>query len=136
MTGRNDGLEYHTFLHHSQTTMKQAFMEAMLEYHTFLHHSQTPLEAYVHTFSLEYHTFLHHSQTSNSKMTCHHLHKLRHSNSFTTIISNHMIVINTKSSHKTLYQKISHLSLSIIYWFTSSDNLLCTFSINRSAISL
>ena len=34
-----------------------------LEYHTFLHHSQTVNEFHIKVFTLEYHTFLHHSQT-------------------------------------------------------------------------
>ena len=34
-------LEYHTFLHHSQTVKPQSYGGDTLEYHTFLHHSQT-----------------------------------------------------------------------------------------------
>ena len=45
------------------------------EYHTFLHHSQTTDHPFTHLFTFEYHTFLHHSQTSNLKMNCFHLHK-------------------------------------------------------------
>ena len=45
------------------------------EYHTFLHHSQTTVSEFNSRFQFEYHTFLHHSQTSNLKMNCFHLHK-------------------------------------------------------------
>ena len=45
------------------------------EYHTFLHHSQTSNKAKNSQHWFEYHTFLHHSQTSNLKMNCFHLHK-------------------------------------------------------------
>ena len=45
------------------------------EYHTFLHHSQTSFSSWITSSSFEYHTFLHHSQTSNLKMNCFHLHK-------------------------------------------------------------
>ena len=34
-------LEYHTFLHHSQTDKAVKYDITELEYHTFLHHSQT-----------------------------------------------------------------------------------------------
>ena len=34
-------LEYHTFLHHSQTEGMNDIAITELEYHTFLHHSQT-----------------------------------------------------------------------------------------------
>ena len=33
--------EYHTFLHHSQTSCLQNRNRPQFEYHTFLHHSQT-----------------------------------------------------------------------------------------------
>ena len=45
------------------------------EYHTFLHHSQTSHTIRILLAEFEYHTFLHHSQTSNLKMNCFHLHK-------------------------------------------------------------
>ena len=45
------------------------------EYHTFLHHSQTTAMPGDTISEFEYHTFLHHSQTSNLKMNCFHLHK-------------------------------------------------------------
>ena len=45
------------------------------EYHTFLHHSQTVIRQIIEHSQFEYHTFLHHSQTSNLKMNCFHLHK-------------------------------------------------------------
>ena len=35
-------LEYHTYLHHSQTRKEVFHYERKLEYHTYLHHSQTP----------------------------------------------------------------------------------------------
>ena len=73
-----DLLEYHTFLHHSQTALLLVCPLLLLEYHTFLHHSQTFQEYVLHTGTLEYHTFLHHSQTSNSKMKCYHRHKTRY----------------------------------------------------------
>ena len=57
-------LEYHTFLHHSQTRNVFNYVLLQLEYHTFLHHSQT-YECLIYSSALlEYHTFLHHSQTS------------------------------------------------------------------------
>ena len=61
-----------------------------LEYHTFLHHSQTLMILIVVKFMLEYHTFLHHSQTSNSKIKCYHRHKnkvlkLNYSINFTSV---------------------------------------------------
>ena len=71
-------LEYHTFLHHSQTVHRRLLQEFSLEYHTFLHHSQTLDKRPLTVRELEYHTFLHHSQTSNSKMKCYHLHKTRY----------------------------------------------------------
>ena len=67
--------EYHTFLHHSQTTSTATIPSASFEYHTFLHHSQTSDEYVEGEDEFEYHTFLHHSQTSNLKMNCFHLHK-------------------------------------------------------------
>ena len=117
-------LVYHTFLHHSQTSLggdtakaglctihfyiilKLVFVNilfatslctihfyiilkhplsgissgSLLVYHTFLHHSQTDSDPKICSSGLVYHTFLHHSQTSNSKMKCHHLHKIRYSN--------------------------------------------------------
>ena len=71
-------LEYHTFLHHSQTKSCLSFVKDLLEYHTFLHHSQTTTSTMMIEQALEYHTFLHHSQTSNSKMKCYHRHKTRY----------------------------------------------------------
>ena len=71
-------LEYHTFLHHSQTGEIRVVGYYPLEYHTFLHHSQTYEVHPAMMLWLEYHTFLHHSQTSNSKMKCYHLHKTRY----------------------------------------------------------
>ena len=56
-------LEYHTFLHHSQTVAHVSSSSSLLEYHTFLHHSQTVVLSTISIPSLEYHTFLHHSQT-------------------------------------------------------------------------
>ena len=61
-----------------------------LEYHTFLHHSQTVCSWSALAFQLEYHTFLHHSQTSNSKIKCYHRHKnkvlkLNYSINFTSV---------------------------------------------------
>ena len=61
-----------------------------LEYHTFLHHSQTEGMNDIAITELEYHTFLHHSQTSNSKMKCYHRHKnkvlkLKYSINFTSV---------------------------------------------------
>ena len=67
--------EYHTFLHHSQTSRRRSVLIGMFEYHTFLHHSQTIAEDLRKNEGFEYHTFLHHSQTSNLKMNCFHLHK-------------------------------------------------------------
>ena len=67
--------EYHTFLHHSQTTQTHLTPFLRFEYHTFLHHSQTQEGISCRRFLFEYHTFLHHSQTSNLKMNCFHLHK-------------------------------------------------------------
>ena len=60
-------LEYHTFLHHSQTVIAQFKIYSMLEYHTFLHHSQTMFMNLCKYSQLEYHTFLHHSQTSGQQ---------------------------------------------------------------------
>ena len=71
-------LEYHTFLHHSQTSPLTEPLYPVLEYHTFLHHSQTNVCQSRRYSGLEYHTFLHHSQTSNSKMKCYHRHKTRY----------------------------------------------------------
>ncbi len=126
--------EYHTFLHHSQTVRKSSFSQYSFEYHTFLHHSQTYIifsknewKFEYHTFlhhsqtiiinlftgnQFEYHTFLHHSQTSNSKMKCHHSHKIQ--------------VL------KLLGCYISHPSLSIIYLVTPSMQSLAQVSINKS----
>ena len=59
-----NALEYHTFLHHSQTHRDSQNGRFWLEYHTFLHHSQTRWVPILATWRLEYHTFLHHSQTS------------------------------------------------------------------------
>ena len=83
-------LEYHTFLHHSQTFWLRSKPSSSLEYHTFLHHSQTVNEFHIKVFTLEYHTFLHHSQTSNSKIKCYHRHKnkvlkLNYSINFTSV---------------------------------------------------
>ena len=39
--------EYHTFLHHSQTTDRDCHNTNRLEYHTFLHHSQTIIDTTV-----------------------------------------------------------------------------------------
>ena len=83
-----------------------------LEYHTFLHHSQTEGMNDIAITELEYHTFLHHSQTSNSKMKCHHSHKIQ--------------VL------KLLGCYISHPSLSIIYLVTPSMQSLAQVSINKS----
>ena len=85
-----DMLEYHTFLHHSQTARKRMNRTRTLEYHTFLHHSQTLTKWDLNSLSLEYHTFLHHSQTSNSKIKCYHRHKnkvlkLNYSINFTSV---------------------------------------------------
>ena len=52
------------------------------QYHTFLHHSQTTSSVCQIVTPFQYHTFLHHSQTSNSKMNRHHLRKTRYSNTF------------------------------------------------------
>ena len=105
-------LEYHTFLHHSQTALTIRYTKERLEYHTFLHHSQTYEWWKNKIFTLEYHTFLHHSQTSNSKMKCHHSHKIQ--------------VL------KLLGCYISHPSLSIIYLVTPSMQSLAQVSINKS----
>ena len=59
-------LEYHTFLHHSQTYKGFFYVRCLLEYHTFLHHSQTNVCQSRRYSGLEYHTFLHHSQTQSS----------------------------------------------------------------------
>ena len=61
--------EYHTFLHHSQTTGKGYKNYAKFEYHTFLHHSQTGTEIEDGICLFEYHTFLHHSQTLTTSVT-------------------------------------------------------------------
>ena len=58
-------LEYHTYLHHSQTVPFSHLSLSSLEYHTYLHHSQTPALTSLQTKELEYHTYLHHSQTLN-----------------------------------------------------------------------
>ena len=87
-------------------------MRKWFEYHTFLHHSQTQDEQYIDRAGFEYHTFLHHSQTSNSKMKCHHSHKIQ--------------VL------KLLGCYISHPSLSIIYLVTPSMQSLAQVSINKS----
>ena len=73
MSGR---FEYHISLHHSQTTVANSCIFSMFEYHISLHHSQTRHKQAVAFFVFEYHISLHHSQTSNSKMICHHLHKI------------------------------------------------------------
>ena len=86
--------------------------ETPFEYHTFLHHSQTTKVRGVDFVGFEYHTFLHHSQTSNSKMKCHHSHKIQ--------------VL------KLLGCYISHPSLSIIYLVTPSMQSLAQVSINKS----
>ena len=104
--------EYHTFLHHSQTYGLNTTSSAVFEYHTFLHHSQTDIERRKAGTLFEYHTFLHHSQTSNSKMKCHHSHKIQ--------------VL------KLLGCYISHPSLSIIYLVTPSMQSLAQVSINKS----
>ena len=126
--------EYHTFLHHSQTQLRSCGMREGLstihfyiilkplellspcqnpfEYHTFLHHSQTFEQVDQRSRWFEYHTFLHHSQTSNSKMKCHHSHKIQ--------------VL------KLLGCYISHPSLSIIYLVTPSMQSLAQVSINKS----
>ena len=83
-------LEYHTFLHHSQTLYSTKPTPLSLEYHTFLHHSQTSITVRPPLHLLEYHTFLHHSQTSNSKIKCYHRHKnkvlkLNYSINFTSV---------------------------------------------------
>ena len=83
-------LEYHTFLHHSQTKNAIELAKGTLEYHTFLHHSQTEVFITGSMNMLEYHTFLHHSQTSNSKIKCYHRHKnkvlkLNYSINFTSV---------------------------------------------------
>ena len=59
-------LEYHTFLHHSQTLIITTSQFFQLEYHTFLHHSQTARVSTEEEKQLEYHTFLHHSQTDST----------------------------------------------------------------------
>ena len=74
--------QYHTFLHHSQTCSGNKFWHILFQYHTFLHHSQTSKAMAFSVNSFQYHTFLHHSQTSNSKMNRHHLRKTRYSNTF------------------------------------------------------
>ena len=104
--------EYHTFLHHSQTGEALNLSPSPFEYHTFLHHSQTDCKYDGSKKSFEYHTFLHHSQTSNSKMKCHHSHKIQ--------------VL------KLLGCYISHPSLSIIYLVTASMQSLAQVSINKS----
>ena len=38
---RQHKFQYHTFLHHSQTTKRIRNMVSLFQYHTFLHHSQT-----------------------------------------------------------------------------------------------
>ena len=90
MDSSRDLLEYHTFLHHSQTDQIIFIKFKELEYHTFLHHSQTRPQIRAGFSLLEYHTFLHHSQTSNSKMKCYHRHKnkvlkLKYSINFTSV---------------------------------------------------
>ena len=85
-----ESLEYHTFLHHSQTIITLSLLPHTLEYHTFLHHSQTLSSLLILLSPLEYHTFLHHSQTSNSKIKCYHRHKnkvlkLNYSINFTSV---------------------------------------------------
>ena len=58
-----ESFEYHTFLHHSQTTCLVLETFYLFEYHTFLHHSQTIRHRGSGGKVFEYHTFLHHSQT-------------------------------------------------------------------------
>ena len=55
--------QYHTFLHHSQTTSSVCHIVTPFQYHTFLHHSQTQQMVLQKFPSFQYHTFLHHSQT-------------------------------------------------------------------------
>ena len=57
--------QYHTFLHHSQTsTARERWRRNEFQYHTFLHHSQTCINAVRYGEAFQYHTFLHHSQTT------------------------------------------------------------------------
>ena len=42
-----------------------AYDKHVFQYHTFLHHSQTSNASYFISFLFQYHTFLHHSQTSS-----------------------------------------------------------------------
>ena len=80
--------EYHLLLHHSQTGNRTQIEAAAFEYHLLLHHSQTERRVNSTEYLFEYHLLLHHSQTSNSKMKCHHLHKVWYSNAlidFTSI---------------------------------------------------
>ena len=46
-------------------------MIEMFEYHTFLHHSQTTSIPFIYAIRFEYHTFLHHSQTPDNTLTHH-----------------------------------------------------------------
>ena len=50
------GFEYHTFLHHSQTDIREDYLDESFEYHTFLHHSQTPTLTHLQNAKFEYHT--------------------------------------------------------------------------------
>ena len=126
--------EYHTFLHHSQTHPVQWQSVRVFEYHTFLHHSQTKFQNIILNFSLStihfyiilklfgkhrwlgtclstihFYIIL---KPSNSKMKCHHSHKIQ--------------VL------KLLGCYISHPSLSIIYLVTPSMQSLAQVSINKS----
>ena len=71
-----DWFEYHISLHHSQTKVSNRTVKSEFEYHISLHHSQTVPPFSILSNKFEYHISLHHSQTSNSKMICHHLHKI------------------------------------------------------------
>ena len=62
--------------------MDNSWVFDLFQYHTFLHHSQTSQQQFCCANWFQYHTFLHHSQTSNSKMNRHHLRKTRYSNTF------------------------------------------------------
>ena len=63
---QSNTLEYHTNLHHSQTTRLACIVHGPLEYHTNLHHSQTSPCKVGRRRTLEYHTNLHHSQTNQT----------------------------------------------------------------------
>ena len=126
--------EYHTFLHHSQTYKRsKVFRNCLSTIHfyiilklalgsTYCSSCLSTIHFYIilklysdsnrSVILFEYHTFLHHSQTSNSKMKCHHSHKIQ--------------VL------KLLGCYISHPSLSIIYLVTPSMQSLAQVSINKS----